>query len=361
MIRRHALGRYDDLLVTAVTHPSMLTYLSNATSSKVDPNENLGREVLELHTVGTDAGYTERDVRTSALILTGLSVDWHTGEARYRTGYHHVGPVRVLDFSHPNSGSDGRPVVEAYLRHLAGMPATARRVCRRLAVRFVADDPPTALVDRLAAVYPAGSTAIRPVLAELFASPEFAASVGAKVRTPLETLVAMARCLGLQPPAAAGEVEPMREMYWMASSLGQPPYAWPQPDGYPDVAAAWQSAAVTLARWNMNSALVGDWWPKGYRRPELSSFLPAPLPSSYGGLVDDLSVRLRHHPADAVERQRICAFLEVSESTSVTGRSEAVTWRLEHVLSLLLDAPGSAAGCATSRRSSRVWPGRRSA
>ena len=101
VIRRHALGRYDDLLVTAVTHPSMLTYLSNATSSKVDPNENLGREVLELHTVGTDAGYTERDVRTSALILTGLSVDWHTGEARYRTGYHHVGPVRVLDFS-PN-------------------------------------------------------------------------------------------------------------------------------------------------------------------------------------------------------------------------------------------------------------------
>lgn len=341
VIRRHALGRYDDLLVAAVTHPAMLNYLTNAQSTKSDPNENLGREVLELHTVGVDAGYTERDVRNSALILTGLSVDHPAREFRYRRDHHYVGPVRVLGFSHANASSDGRPVVEAYLRHLAALPATARRVCHRLAVRFVADDPPADLVERLAGVYLAGGTAIRPVLQALFGSQEFAASVGAKTRTPLESLLASARALGLRPPAT-GTAE-LRHMYWMTDAIGQPPYAWPQPDGYPDVAESWQSAAVSLGRWNLNSALVGGWWPKNFPRPALTSYLPNPLPATHGELVEVLSRRLRRFGASPAERAAVCAFLGVSETTPVRTDSPAVRWRLEHVLDLLLDSPAQVA------------------
>ncbi len=337
VIRPNAFGTYADLLVAAITHPAMLTYLSNASSTKQHPNENLGRELLELHTVGVDVGYTERDVRNSALILTGLSVADHRREFRYRSEDHHVGPVQVMGFAHPNGSADGRPVVEAYLRHLAALPATARRVCRRLAVRFVADDPPAALIERLAGVYLTNGTAIRPVLTELFGSAEFAASAGAKERTPLESLVASMRMLGLQPPASG--TGPLMEMYWMAESMGQPPYAWPAPNGYPDVAAAWRSASGALARWNMNSSLAGDWWPKGFTRPPITDFLPSPLPATYDGVLNAVSLRLRGRSADDVELRAIRGFLEVRGSGRPDPDDEALTWRLEQILALLLDSP----------------------
>ncbi len=337
VIRKYAFGRYSDLLVAAIKHPAMLMYLNNASSTRSNPNENLGREVLELHSVGVGGGYTERDVKVSALILTGLSIDWETGAFRYRPEHHYVGQVRVMGFVHPNASADGRAVVEAYLRYLATRPATARRICRRLAVHFVRDDPPKALVDRMARIYLAKGTAIAPVLAHLFASREFAASADAKVRTPYEAMLASMRALGLQPPASG--TGPLREMYWAFGSAGQQPFAWPQPDGYPDVASAWQSAAGALARWNMNSSLAGNWWPKGYRRPALSRFLPSPRPKTHGALIEGMALRLRQRPVTVVEREAICAFLGVRATTPVRKDSEVVTWRLEHVIALLLDTP----------------------
>jgi len=340
VIRRHALGRYQDMLRAAITHPAMITYLNNEESTKHNPNENLGREVLELHSVGVRGGYTERDVKVSALILTGLSVDWRTGAYAYHPEDHYVGPVRVMGFRHPNASADGRAAVDAYLRYLATHPATAQRIARRLAVRFVRDDPPQALVDRLARVYLARGTAIAPMLVQLFASQEFAAAADAKVRTPYESLLASVRALGLTPPSAG--VEPVRELYWSLASVGQQPFAWPRPDGYPDVAAAWQSAAGALARWNMNSSLAGNWWPQGFRRPALRSFLPAPLPATHGRLVEALAVRLRQRPVSAAERDAVCAFLGVRAGTALRTDSPAVTWRLEQVIALLLDAPTQA-------------------
>jgi uncharacterized protein (DUF1800 family) len=152
VIRKHALGTFSDMLVASARHPAMLAYLDNATSSKKAPNENHGRELLELHTVGVDGGYTEKDVRSSALILTGLSVDSDSGEYEYKPIRHYVGPVTVMGFSHANSSAlAGEAVAVAYLRYLARHPATARRIARKLAVRFVSDAPPETLVSRLAA------------------------------------------------------------------------------------------------------------------------------------------------------------------------------------------------------------------
>ena len=146
-IRSLALGRFSDLLRAVSLHPAMLTYLNNRDSTLEHPNENQGRELLELHTVGISAGYSEADVLTSARILTGLSVNSDSEEFQFKPWRHWTGPVACLGFSHPNgTQTGGQAVAEAFLDHLARHPATAWRVCWKLARHFVSDDPPTGLV-----------------------------------------------------------------------------------------------------------------------------------------------------------------------------------------------------------------------
>ena len=128
----------------------MLMFLGNAGSTKAHPNENLGRELLELHTVGI-GNYTEEDVKNSARILTGHRADlYKTWEPYYSAKDHWTGPVQVMGFRHPNADADGRAVTDAYLSYLAHHPATARRIATKLVKAFVADAVPTTLVDRLA-------------------------------------------------------------------------------------------------------------------------------------------------------------------------------------------------------------------
>lgn len=141
------------MLYTAMKHPAMLVYLDNQLNSKDNPNENLGRELLELHTVGV-GNYDETDVRQSALILTGHSYNWEKRAYHYEPGKHYTGPVKVMGFTHPNAtAADGPAVLQAYLSYLAHHPGTAHHIAHRLAVRYVSDNPPAALVDRLAQVY----------------------------------------------------------------------------------------------------------------------------------------------------------------------------------------------------------------
>jgi uncharacterized protein (DUF1800 family) len=336
-VRAHALGRFADLLSAAVTHPAMLRYLNADTSTKRAPNENLGRELLELHTVGVDAGYTERDVLDSARILTGLTIDWTTITTTYRSRDHWTGPVRVLDFSAANGLADGRPVLTAYLDHLARHPATARRVARTLAVRFVSDDPPQALVDRLAAVYLKNDTAIVPVLRALLTSPEFFAAPDAKVRRPMEAAVATVRALGLGP--ARKGVPELEGLYWALDGQGHLPYAWPQPDGYPDRADAWASSAGVLARWNITLGITAGWWPKDFTRGPLRSLVPRRLPATHGALVAGLGVRLLQRPLPAAHVDAICRFLGKRPSSPLRADSEALGWRLPYVVALVLDSP----------------------
>ena len=257
VIRRHALGRFEDMLLASSEHPAMLAYLDNRDSTGANPNENYARELMELHTVGIDGGYTERDVQQAALLLTGWQVT--DGVARYVPSRHHVGAVRVMGFGHPNATAQGgREAAAQFVRWLARRPQTARTVARRLAVRFVADDPPAELVEHLARVYLAGRTAIRPVLVALLGSPEFAASAGAKVRSPFQRLAAAARVLDARPGT---DPDGLLDLYWMLDNSGNLPLNWPLPDGYPDEAAAWQSPAVGLNQFNTMISLTHGWWP----------------------------------------------------------------------------------------------------
>lgn len=123
MIRAHALGRFEGMPIASATHPSMLYYLNNAESSKYSPNENHGRGLLELHTVGVDGGYDETDMRNSALVMTGFTADWETTTFRYEPSWHHTGRVRVMDWTSANgSGAGSKDVAISYLRYLARHP-----------------------------------------------------------------------------------------------------------------------------------------------------------------------------------------------------------------------------------------------
>jgi uncharacterized protein (DUF1800 family) len=347
VIRAHALGSFDDLLVAATRHPSMQHYLDNASSSKWQPNENHGRELMELHTVGAQTLYAqadpETDVRDSARILTGLGVDDPSGAAVYRPDWHYVGPVKVLGFQHPNStAAGGKDVAIAYLRYLARHPATAASIVRKLAVRFVSDSPPATLLAALKATYLKHDTAIVPVLRQLFSSAQFAASAGRKIRRPYEDLVAAVRVLGLRPDTK-GTVG-IQALYWTLLDMGQAPMAWSPPNGYPDVALAWQSAAGTLARWNAHLSIAGRWWPNTLTGPALSTMVPKKLPATHGEMIDVLSKRLLQRSLPKAQKTAICAFLTdewttVTPSAALTRNSTLVGWRLPYVVALLLDSP----------------------
>ena len=341
-IRKLALTSYAQLLEAAITHPAMAVYLSNANSSKSAPNENLGRELLELHTVGV-GNYTEDDVKASARILTGYRMGiWSDWKYWYDPARHWTGPVKVMDFEHPNADPDGRAVLSAYLRHLAHHPATARRVARKLAQRFVSDDPSEALVSHLAQVYLAHDTAIRPVLKALVATSSFKRSAGQKVRTPSEDLVATYRALGARftaRPARSDDESAANAVLWQCGSIGSKPFDWQRPDGRPDTAAAWSSTSRFLASLDVHYTLAGGWYPKvgaSYRKPE--SWLPRSR-IRFDQLVDHLSRTILGRPSTSLLLQVACEATGCATGEVITSAHRVVRWEMARLLTVFLDSP----------------------
>ncbi len=339
VIRRHALGKFSSMLTASATHPAMMTYLNNAESTKDSPNENYGRELLELHSVGVDAGYTEDEMRTSALILTGFGISWDSGAFAYDPQDHYTGPVSVLGWSAPNAGAvKGYSTGLSYIDYLAHHPATARRIAYKLCERFVSDTPPPALVTKLANTYRAHDTAIVPVLRELFHAKGFRAAMGRKVRRPMQDVVATLRILGVQPDAN-DETYGLRELGWMLEGLSDMPYAWVQPNGYPDYANAWRSAGSSLNRWNTHFSLAAG-WSDHLRLPDLrTNLLPTTLPATHGGLVDALAQRLVFRKLASTHRNAVLGFLGKSAGDALHASDEAVKGRLPYLVALILDSP----------------------
>jgi hypothetical protein len=338
VIRRHALGRFSDMLEASATHPAMLAYLDNQSSTKEHPNENYARELLELHTVGLAAGYTEDDVQAAARLLTGLSVDWERGVYRYAPWIHATGAVDILGFRHANGAPNGEAAAKAFLRHLALHRSTARQLAVKLCIRFVSDVPPPQLVARLVNVYVANGSAIVPVLRALFGSTEFKTSIGAKVRRPMQDVIATVRTLGIGPDASG--TKGLEGLYWLVGDTGDAPMAWHPPNGYPDVAAAWASAAGTLARWNAHLSLAAGWWPDTLRRPaDLRKHLVPVLPKTYGALVDALALRLLGTRMRPAHTAAITGYLGRTPAAALKATDEAVGWKIPYVVALVLDSP----------------------
>ena len=344
-LRRHALGTFEDLLRTAITHPAMGIYLDNGVSTKAHPNENLGRELLELHTVGYGA-YDEGDVKGSARLLTGYLVDmWRTWEASYSPRDHWTGAVSVLGFRTANADPDGRAAVDDYLRYLARHPATARRIARKLCVKFVSDTPSTALVEHLADVYLRNGTAIKPVLRALVASTEFKKSVGQKVRDPSEEIVATYRVLRVKvtDPPAGDNGHAATAILWQAASIGAMPYEWPRPDGQPVDNDSWSSPARLLASLETHWSMGGGWWPsQGIAYRSAAAWLPKKR-LRFDLLVDHLCQQLLGRPSTA---RLLKACVEachddwrVRPSTVITADHALVRWGFHRVLATILDSP----------------------
>lgn len=273
VIRPHALGRYADMLMASAKSAAMLMYLDNHSSNGSPGNEvnqNYGRELLELHTLGIIDGqhvYDEDDVLAVSKVLSGWAFNWVNGPARYTFQFnqwaHSHDAVSILGgaWSRPsranfhdrvaNAQADG----ESLLDFLAHHPSTARYVAWKLVRRFVSDTPPPGLVDELAAVYLANDTQIVPVLSALFHSPEFAASAGAKVKRPLDWMYSALRvsAASVATPPRGNAANALR---MSAAVLGQPLFERPSPDGWPDTGPSWMSAEGLLTRWRAAAGLM---------------------------------------------------------------------------------------------------------
>jgi uncharacterized protein (DUF1800 family) len=332
VIRKHALGKFSDMLLASARDPAMLRYLDNASSDKRNVNENYGRELLELHTVGIDGGYTEADVRNSAYLMTGRTVD-RDGNFRYEANRHKTGAVKVLGFQHANkSAADGLAVGDAYLRYLATHPSTAKYIARKLAVRFVCDAPPQSLVDRLAKTYQENGTSVVPMLKVLFRSLEFWIATGLKTRRPLENFVATARVVGAKPGSDTARA--LQDMYNFTRTLGMAPLGWEPPNGYPDVANAWNSAAGMLEIWNSHRAFVQGGF-RGLTTPKPETLL-AQYPPTLGTYLDALCNRLLYQPMKEGERAALVKFLGAKDSTRIT--EPTLGGKLQHLAPLILDS-----------------------
>lgn len=279
-VRDHALGRFEDLLVATAQDPAMLRYLDNATSTGPDSpaaqrqrknpkanqtglNENYARELMELHTLGVNGGYTQRDVTEVAKVFTGWTLErpYDGGEYTFNANRHQPGDKVVLGKTIHSGGEDeGRAV----LHMLATSPATAHFISTEIAQRFVSDTPPSAMVNRMAATFLKTNGDIKAVLRTMVHSPEFftTATVNAKLKTPLEYVTSAVRVSGAQVTNPLPLVQSLQQ-------LGMPLYGCQPPTGYKWDEATWLSSSSLINRMNFALALstnriggvVTDWTP----------------------------------------------------------------------------------------------------
>ena len=287
-IRPNVFGRFEDLLGAAESHPAMLTYLDQiqsigpdsraamfqrrggprgvggglqpAVQRTVGLNENLAREIMELHTVGVNGGYSQADVTEFARAMTGLSIggerDATFGVAVFREQAHEPGPRTVMGVRYDQ---DGRAQTNAILRDLAAKPQTARFVCTKIARHFVADDPPAALVARLEAAWRSSDGDLARVAEALVSAPEAWDPRPAKFKTPYEFVVSSYRAAGGQPSA-------FQQFGPILTALGQKPFSAPSPKGWPEDAQSWAAPDAIVKRMQFaqafSAAAVRDRDPK---------------------------------------------------------------------------------------------------
>jgi uncharacterized protein (DUF1800 family) len=252
-IRPHVFGRFEDLLRATAESPAMLYYLDNYLSSRPRRrrggiNENYARELLELHTVGVERGYTQADVIAVARAFTGWTIT--PAGFLFRPEWHEPGSKVVLGTSVPGGGKDEGDRV---LRLLARDRATAERVARKLVVRFVSDDPPAALVERIRDVYLATDGHLGSMLAAILASEELydPAHRGAKVKSPLELVASSLRAVGADVRLGVAAAR-------LVADLGQGLFLAQPPTGWPEVAAEIVSPGSMVARFDLADRVASD-------------------------------------------------------------------------------------------------------
>jgi len=262
-IRPHVLGKFKDLLLATAESPAMMFYLDNwqSTGPNVNArpnqprrqglNENYGRELMELHTLGVDGGYTQQDVTEVARCFTGWSIRQPNqgGGFVFMPRQHDNGEKHVLGVTIPAGGGqeDGFKVLDILAHH----PSTARFISKSLAIRFVSDNPPDSLIDKMAATFTSTEGDLREVMSTMLKAPEFwdPKNFRSKVKSPLEMVVSAVR-------AVNGDLDFVQPMNAVMLQLGEPLYRKLEPTGYSNRSTDWMNSASLLARMNFANSLA---------------------------------------------------------------------------------------------------------
>jgi uncharacterized protein (DUF1800 family) len=388
VIRPHIWGSFRDLLEASAKSPAMLVYLDNASNSapltpqqlqrrevlaermeQTNPvlaemmkkapargiNENYGREIMELHTLGVDGGYTQKDVQEVARCFTGWTIDRETGEFLFRPKLHDNGAKVVLGHQIPAGGGiqDGETVLDL----LASSPATAHHIALEMCQRFVADEPPPALVERIAGVFTQTNGDLRQVTEAILSSPEFLSpsDFNTKIKSPLEFAVSAVRASGstLVPQAAqpygklvsliegAGTLgrqqainrlnqRPRQSLNYHILELGEPLFACTPPTGYTEDSRAWVSPGALIERLNFALALTEQKVSDVNFDPQ-TIFAGIDLDNPEAVLNRGIAVLLLDHVSDATRK--------VLEQTAVPAAGENKTINPSKLIALIIGSP----------------------
>ena len=289
VIRKHALGKFRDLILASAKSPAMLTYLdgrdNKVTKNKKVPNENYARELMELHTMGVDGGYTQKDILEAARCLSGWTVDLkmsmadalnlfkpQRGTTYFKKDWHDDGPKTVL--GHDIAAGVGEGDLERVVDIVCRQPGTARYIAGKLCRRFISHEPAESVVTKVAAEFTRTDGDIKSLLRVLFRSPEFEDAKGQLLKRPFRFIVSALRAMAADVEASyvgrrdtptniaadALQGKPARiPLVSYMHPLGQPLFRHPTPDGYPDDEAPW--LGTLLWRWNFAFALGGGFVP----------------------------------------------------------------------------------------------------
>ena len=325
-LRDHALGHFRDLLRATVLHPAMIRYLDNEQNAVNHINENYARELMELHTLGVNGGYSQHDVQELARILTGLGIDLNPkpfigkGPAPQNFGLVEFNPARhdfgdKVFLGHTIKGR-GFAEIEEAIDILSKQPATAQFISHKLALYFVSDQPSKALVERMSHQFLTSNGDIAAVLRVMFEAPEFQESLNAKFKDPMHFVVSSVRFAYDQRPIL--NAQPM--LGWL-NRMGQPWAAHDTPDGYPLVASAWDSPGQMTTRFEIakliGSGPAGLFKTDGDKPVEQPAFPQLASALFYRSVEPELKPTTREGLAQATSAQEWNTFLLASPELSL--------------------------------------------
>jgi uncharacterized protein (DUF1800 family) len=329
VIRLNALGKFGDLLAASAASPAMLSYLDNASNTKKGPNENYAREMMELHTLGLNGGQTQQDVEEVARSFTGWTIQGtggQRGDFKFDPEIHDDGAHTFLGQPIPAGLGMGQGL--RVLAICANHPATAAHVATKLCVRFVSDSPSPALVGAAAATFTSTGGDLREVMRTILTSKDFRAAAGLKLRRPFEAAVAAVRALDAQ----IGEGG-LASLAGALQLMGQLPFNWQPPNGFPDANAAWANTNGMLSRWNLGLALGAN-----ALEGVTADFTVAPG-SSAAQLTDQFVQRLLARRPLPPDRAKLIAYVADGQPPHDPLSTAQVQAKLPGLIALILDSP----------------------
>ena len=367
VLRAHMLGNFRQMLEAVATHPSMLYYLNQNNSSDAGPNENFARELFELHTLGAEnyfgvqdpnsitkdangiaIGYVDNDVYESARALTGWRVDddiyeyedgvEKTGRFLYYKPWHDRFNKLILGKYIPadqEDMKDGRDVLDLLAYH----PGTARFISRKLARRFISDNPPDSVVQAAASTFMANLSApdqLKRVVETILLSPEFKQTWGAKIKRPIEAAISMMRAVNTDFTKLPGGIA------WMCGMMGQAMFERRPPDGYPDVKEAWANTMSLLYRWNFAVGITENWMDDEEQqriiRTDIVAQTPAELRTAES-LADFWIPRILNRPMSDADRQAVIAVMAQEYSAQDELPQDHIDYVLPAMVEVILMSP----------------------